>query len=393
MVGMKTAARFAALVAAAPWLALSTGCESTNIAPIAGTNTVLEQDEQRLWLRAGEEQAAIERSGLLLDAPALDAYLNGIVERLHADPLPGGARFRVRVLVDPTLNAFAMPTGALYIHTGLLAHMENEAQLATVLAHELTHTTHRHAVKGFRSVKNKSAFYATLVIGTSGLGSLIGGIGALAAVSGYSQDLEREADRIGFNHLVAAGYDPRESTKVFRAILAEAKRTKLKEPFFFGSHPRLQERIDNFTEFVAALPSAKLQGRIETDAFNAAVDPALARNIAADLQAGDFDGARDGAQRYLSRHPDTPAIEFLVAESHRKRNEAAATAIARELYVKLIARHPGFPDAHRSLGLVLMKDGKKTEAAAAFRRYLELNPQAPDRAYVEAFISQCEAKS
>lgn len=392
MVRMKTVARFAA-VAATPWLVFLTGCESTNIAPIAGANTTLEQDEQRLWLRASEEQTAIERSGLRLDAPELDAYLNGIVERLHPDPLPGGGRFQVRVLVDPTLNAFAMPTGAIYIHTGLLARIENEAQLATVLAHELTHTTHRHAVKGFRSVKNKSAFYATFVIGTNGLGSLIGGIGTLAAVSGYSQELEREADRIGFNHLLAAGYDPRESPKVFRAILAEAKRTKIKEPFFFGSHPRLQERIDNFTEFVAALPPAKLQGRMEADAFNAAIDPALARNVAADLQAGDFDGARDGAQRYLARHPDSPAIEFLLAESHRKRNEPAATTTARELYGKVIERHPDFPDAHRSLGLILLKSGQKPEAAAAFRRYLELNPQAPDRAYVEAFISQCEAKS
>ncbi|MBI2513635.1 MAG: M48 family metalloprotease [Opitutae bacterium] len=387
----KPAARLTAAIA--PWLLFLAGCESTNIAPITGANAALEQDEQRLWLRADEEQSALERSGLRLDDRQLEAYLDSILDRLHPEPLLGGNHFHARVLVDPTLNAFALPTGVIYIHTGLLAHMGNEAQLATILGHELTHATHRHAVKGFRSVKNKSAFYATFAIGTGGVGSLIGAVGALAAVSGYSKDLEREADRVGFDRVIAAGYDPRESPKVFRAVLTEAKRTKLKEPFFFGSHPRLQERIDNFTEFVATLPASKLTGRIDAEPFNAAIQGALARNVAADLQAGDFDGARDGAQRYLARTPEVPEIEFLLAESHRKRNEPVATATARELYARLLARHPDFADAHRSLGIVLLKDGKKPEAAAAFRRYLELTPQAPDRAYIENFISQCETKS
>lgn len=370
-------------------LGFATGCQSTDIAPLTTAGTALEQDEQRLWLRADEEQAAIERSGLRVHDPQLDAYLDAILDRLHPDPLPDGHRFHARVLLDPTLNAFALPTGVIYIHSGLLAHMENEAQLATVLGHELTHTTHRHAVKSFRSVKNKTAFLATFVVGTSGLGSLIGAVGTLAAVSGYSQDLEREADRVGLDRLVAAGYDPRESPKVFRELQTEARRTKLKEPFFFGSHPRLQERIDNFTAFLATLPPEKRAGRLETEAFAAATHDVLGRNVEASLLAGDCDAARDEALRYLARTADAPEIEFLLAESYRKRNEPAANQTARDRYRQLLARHPDFAPAHRGLGLVLMKDGQPAAAAAAFRRYLELAPQAPDRAYVEGFLSQC----
>ncbi|MDQ5980896.1 MAG: beta-barrel assembly-enhancing protease, partial [Verrucomicrobiota bacterium] len=130
-------------LAAVAGLLACAGCESTNVAPLTGEATVLAGDEQRLWQRAREESATLDRSGLVVNDPALDDYLNGVLARLYRDPLPRGARLHLRVLTDPTLNAFALPDGALYIHTGMLARLENEAQFATVLAHELTHTTHR----------------------------------------------------------------------------------------------------------------------------------------------------------------------------------------------------------------------------------------------------------
>lgn len=379
-----------------PWVALLSlllaGCQTTDIAPISSSQMALEEDEQRLWARAGEEETAIERSGLLIRSPELEAYLDDILARLHPGAIPGG-RFRAHVLLDPTLNAFAFPDGTIYIHTGLLSRMENEAQLATVLSHELTHTTHRHGVKGFRSLKNKTAFLATFVVGTSGVGGLIGVFGTMAAVSGYSQDLEREADQVGFQQLIAAGYDPRESAKVFQILQTEAKRAKIKEPYFFGSHPKLQERIDNFTSFVQALPPEKRQGRTDAAALATALHPLFARNAIAAFEAGDPDAARASAERFLASAPDDPAMRFLVAETHRKQGDAASAATALEQLDALAQSHPDFADTHRARGMLLLKGGRKSEAALAFRRYLELKPDAADRAYVQNFLSQCEPKS
>lgn len=380
--------RSALLLAACAFL---TGCETTNVAPATHTGAQLEEDEARLWLRVTEEVDKIERSGFVANLPEAEAYLNGVLARLRPGPLPGGGTLRVRIIVDPTLNAFALPNGSIYIHTGMLSRLENEAQLATVVAHELTHATHRHGLKGYRNLKNETAFLATLTVGTGGgVGGLLGAVGVLASVSGYSRDLERDADTTGFKLLTGAGYDPREAPSVFRTLLADSKRAKNKEPYFFGSHPRLQERIDSFDQLVNALPPAARAGATDSAPYEAMLPPVLAANSEAALRAGDFDFARDCAERLLKLRPGDPLGRLHLAEFHRKRNADGDAPAALRLYRELAAEHPDLPGAQRGLGLGLMKTGDKPAAATAFRRYLALQPVANDRGYIEAFLQQCE---
>jgi predicted Zn-dependent protease len=325
--------------------------------------------------------------------PEVESYLNTVVTRLHSGPLVEGATLHVKVVVDPTLNAFALPTGAIFIHTGMLARLENEAQVAAVLGHELSHATHRHALREYRNIKNQSAFLATLTVSTGGIGGLLGGLGVMASVSGYSQGLEREADVSGFRLMIAAGYDPRESPKVFRILLDESKRSKIKEPFFFGSHPRLAERIDSFERLVAALPPDQRRGgRSDAEAYNAILPAILIANATAALRAGDYDSARTCAERDLKLRPDDPAARLQLAEVFRKRGAKDDAANALRLFRELATQHPDYDEAQRGLGLALMKSGDKPGAAAAFHRYLTLRPAADDRAYVESFIQLCENK-
>src|SRR5947207_1687552 len=192
---------------------LVAGCASTNLAPLTGAGAALEDDEQRLWRRSEEEQRALDNSGLVYRNEDLETYLNQVTHRLQPAEVYARIPFRVRVLANPRLNAFAFPNGVVYVHTGLLARLDNEAQLAVLLGHEMTHATHRHAVKESRETKNKRAWLASIqttlggVPGIGGLAGVLGEIGATAAVTGYSRDLEREADVEGLRHGVAAGYD------------------------------------------------------------------------------------------------------------------------------------------------------------------------------------------
>lgn len=374
-------------------IGLLAGCQSTHVAPAGSQGAKLEADESRLLIRVNEEQGMLDGSGFVVHWPEVDAYLNGLVTRLHPGPLVDGAHLRVQVLVDPTVNAFALPNGMIYIHTGMLARLENEAQLATILGHELTHATNRHGLQNYRNVKNQSAFLATITVGTGGIGGLLGGLGAMASVSGYSQDLEREADQAGFRLVCAAGYDPRESPKVFRILLEESKRSKLKEPFFFASHPRLQERIASFDQLITALPPAQRTGRIDRAEYEAILPPVLLANAQAAQRAGDFDFAQTCAEHCLRLQPDNPAAAFQLAEVHRKRGKGDDQTTALRLFRELVARHPDFAEGHRGLGLSLLKSGDKPAAAQAFHRYLNLRPAAPDRAYIESFLQQCENKS
>ena len=382
--------RFARLLLLVPPLLVLAACETTNIAPAGNADARLEDDERRMWARCDEEEAILDKSGFVARVPELDAYLNKVLAGLHTEPLPEGATFRVHVLIDPTLNAFAMPNGAVYIHTGMLARLENEAQLATLLAHETTHTTHRHGLREFRNLKNKSAFAAAFDVGTMGVGGILGAIGAASAVSGYSRDLEREADVNGFRLMVAAGYDPRESSKLFRFLLDESKRSKIRQPFFFGSHPRLEERIASFEELVSKLPADERKGRLGREEFEARQPDILLLNARAAEQAGDLDFAAGCARHHLQLRPGDSNGLLVLADVERIRGNDDE---ALRLYSQATESAPENADGFRGRGLMLLKREDFSGAAKAFRRCLELAPAATDRSHVEYLLQQCESKN
>src|SRR4051794_36718097 len=139
-------------------LALSS-CVSTQLPPISSQGRSFRplSDETRLWEQSRDEEAELLDHVKLYHDPLLESHLAQVVARLNP---PGMAvnpeiRYRVRVIEDPSLNAFAYPHGSLYIHTGLLARMENEDELATVLGHEMTHVEDRHMLRYQRSMHNR----------------------------------------------------------------------------------------------------------------------------------------------------------------------------------------------------------------------------------------------
>lgn len=369
------------------------GCETTQVAPAVSADSSLEVDEARLWQRAQEEKRVIDESGFVLTTPEATAYVDDLLARLQSRPLARGATLRARIVIDPTLNAFALPDGAIYIHTGLLARLANEAQLATVLAHELTHATHRHALRGHRQLKNQTNFMVSFTVGTGGLGGLLGLLGAASAVSGYSQELETEADELGFTQVRRLGYDPRESVEVFRALLAESERSKIKVPYFFASHPRLTERIANFERLVAALPPAERTGRVGAAEYSRTMVPVFIANANAATQAGDYDAAIASAQRALALEPELAPAVLAEAEIYRRRAQGDDHDRALQRYQRLTERPDCPPAAHRGAGLLLFKRGDRLAAAQAFRRYLAATPQAPDRGHIENQLRQCESSA
>lgn len=369
---------------------LLAGCESTHIAPATAPGSRLEADERRIWASARVEQTILNRSGFLLHDPTSEKYLAEILARLQVPALGENAKLDLKILIDPALNAFALPDGTIYLHSGLIAAAQNEAQLVAIIGHELTHATHRHHLKSHRDLKNKSAFAIAFTAGTAGAGALLGVFGAAAAVSGYSQDLEREADNVGFRLLVASGYDAREAPKVFQLMLEETRRSKIREPFFFGSHPRLAERLASFEQLVAALPPAANPGRIGLEDYEQRMAEVFLRNAEAAQQAGAVDLALAHCARFVRVRPDDSRGALLLAEIHRKRDSDPTEA--HRLYRELLTQHSELPAAHRGLGLVLLKQNDPSGAGRSLRRYLELDPAAPDRTFVEALLQQCESK-
>jgi predicted Zn-dependent protease len=336
------------------------------------------EEELRAWSQAEELHDIIVRSGLVYDDPALTAYAQGVMDRLYPE---FKGRIRVTLLKAPHLNAFAVPDGGIYVNVGLLARFENEAQLATVLAHEGTHFTHRHGFLSARSLKNNAAL-ATFgsLLGVPILPQLI----AISSMFGYSRELETEADEAGYQRLLQAGYDVRESPRVFEHLMREVKAEDIQEPFFFSTHPKLKDRVDNMTR----LSAQALGGGdgAQRDEYSRIVQQARIDTLENMLSMGRAKQALIVLEDEANLRELPPHALFWQGEAYRRRGEAGDAAKAEASYRKAIEAAPGFAPSYRALGIILLKGGRNAEAAANFERYLALAPDARDRKYVESYL-------
>lgn len=368
----------------------SIGCATPKLPPLS-RNTVLEEDEKRLWTRAEEEQKILNTGGLLYKDEELENYVNSIARKLQPPETLSIAPVRVKIIKNPYLNAFAYPNGVIYIHTGIIARMDNEAQLATLIGHEMTHVTHRHTIASYKSIKNKSAVLATLnetigVVPIAGaIASQIGTLGAMAAVTGHSREQEREADIMALESIVKAGYDPKESPKLFIYLKNELEEENIKEPFFFGTHPRLKERIESYEDLIKEKYHDK-KGITNKETFIKKISRLILDNAQLDLAAGRFNIAKKGIERYMSIRPGDPKAYYLLGEVFRQRNEKGDLEKAKEMYQKALSINESFAEAHKGMGLVYLKLNNKEAARKYLSRYLQLSPGAKDRGYVEEYL-------
>lgn len=412
-------------------VALLSACATTKLPPIgAGPGQFKpEADERALWARAEKEEQALLKKLKPYDDPLLDEYLGKIGDRLTPENVrnAGGPGFKFGVISDPTLNAFAMPNGRVYFHTGLLAALDSEAQLATIVGHEMTHVTHRHAVRFNREAQNKQILYSLAAIGLSiGVAAAAGtraragdpvgaavisqtanavlGLGlqlaAIASISGYGRNLEREADVEGLDRLANAGYDPREAPRVFELLKKESGDRGSLETFFFGSHPKLQERIDTTreliqTKYATAAPAAELRSN---DEFHLRMRTVVRDNAQLDIRAGRFDTAQKQLDRVLGITPKDPLAHLYYGDLYRLRAQRArATTDKADFAKKALGSYersseldPTLPDPHRQLGFLYYQQKDNGRAKDAFQRYLALKPDAPDARRIKEYIVELD---
>lgn len=420
-------------------LALFTAsCASTNLPPISATGATFQPlpDELALWEQSRAEEEKLLGEVTLYEDPLLEDYLTGVVMRLNPPQMAANPSiiYKVRVVADPTLNAFAYPHGSLYVHTGLVARMESEDHLATVLGHEMTHVENRHMLRYQRAAQNRqigfavaSVAAAVVLAGEQGeayeagdwsraatigvLGDLLIGLGLqlafLAAVNGYGRDLEQEADYGGFAKLAAAGYDPAVGPEVYQALLDDHGEPASVEGFFFGSHPKLSARVENAKLWLDEHPEAAAAGEgaggeaatgEATDEFSRRIRPVVRDDAALNLEAGRLMIAEDQLARALEWMPEDPESHLLLGRLRQAQAEvetdpalaaerlAEAEAALREA-IRLDADRP---EPHRELGLLLYRAGDRPAACIAFRHYLELAPEGDDAGRFRDYVLELE---
>jgi Zn-dependent protease with chaperone function len=379
------------------WLllaALAMGC-STPSGPIASSGSGALQsraDEQMLWQKAEQDQRAFESSGLIYPDQALEDYLNQIAAKLQ--PQPADPKIRVKVLKSTRLNASAYPNGMIYIHSGLLARMDNEAQLAAVLGHEITHCTQRHALRAFRKVKDQPALLRAVQHTLSKTRSLqdmarfMGISGAIAAVSGHIRELEAEADRMGIELMVRAGYDPREALFIFDQMISEIEQEGFEEPVF-GSQPTVRQRVVHLQNLIDAQYPYKVSETLNTKIFLAKLARLFLDNVELDIRQGRFQAATSGVEKHLRIKPDDSRAYFLLGEIYRQRQQDGDMLKALAYYDRAVSLDPNFAAPHKAIGLIHYKEGRRTLARKFFESCMQLAPDSPDKAYIQGYLKQC----
>jgi predicted Zn-dependent protease len=378
-------------------LGLTTGCATPpeSDAPLGSDKILANEDEIMLWQKSAEEQRAFESTGVIYSDQELEDYLNKVSARLQAQSSLLDPEIRVKVIKNAHLNAFAYPNGMVYIHTGLLARMDNEAQLAAVLAHEMTHCTRRHALRAFRRYKDQPAFLRALehtlpkTRGLQDIARFMGISGAMEAISGYTRELEAEADRVGMEMMAAAGYDPGEALSLFDRMITEIEQEGLEESFFFGGHLNAKQRIENLQNLFAS-GYTNTGSRIKnSEIFLAELDKLFLDNAGLDIRQGRFQAARRSIEKYLRIKPDDTRAYFLLGEIFRQRGQVDDAPKAIKFYNQAIFLDPTYADPHKAIGLIHYKKGKRTLAKKFFESCLQLSPDSPDKAYIQAYLKQC----
>jgi predicted Zn-dependent protease len=388
-------------------LVLAAGCTTTSLDPIESSEFVVESDEQLTWDAAAEIDRLIADSGLVVEDAALSAYLNTVAARLAPHLGETVLSPRVRVVLDPYQNAFSLPTGSIYIHSGLLVRLNSEAELATLLGHEMTHYVRRHTVARDRAVNRRrtaKVFLLVLLAVPSGGASLVGLIPrattrrieqiSAAQRSGYSLELEREADSLGIQAMRLAGYDPREAPRLFEHLKdSEGDQLPLMDPYYYAQHPKLEERTESYRKYLAAMsPLSDKEFRPESGTLARLAAEVALQNAELDLDLRRLGSAERAVGKFIAVAPDDSRGSLLRGRIlERSSMDVGSTEAALLAFEQAVKLDPSSAEGHKRLGLLARRAGNDARACEALQVYLELDPDAVDRGIVEAYLTEIGA--
>lgn len=359
--------RWQALLLLAVLVVSSTGCVVQRN-PISGAQRAF------AWTWAQERQIGQEADQQIIrqfgiyDENGLDEYITRIGEQVLAEShlrRPDAEQqfretpFTFRVLDSPVVNAFALPGGYIYVTRGLLSHLDNEAQLAVVLGHEIVHVAARHASRrAFEQQLGQVGLIGGAILGQTVFGGQaaqavmdLGGTAAQLLFLRYSRDDEREADEFGVEYAALLGYQTSEAAEFFRSLQRIGEEQQQGIPTWLSTHPDPGEReqsMHRLTEEMRARTEVPLTRVGEEQLMNAMQGMVVGEN------------PRQGfVQNNRFYHPDLQ-FHFPVPQGYQVVNQAAQVIMVE-------------PQQRAILGLTFAQQNTAQAAAQEFSRQQGVN--------------------
>jgi len=310
---------------------------------------------------------AVRQRAAMIDDPDVVAYVNGVGKRVTATLDDSYFDYQFAVIRDPRINAFAVPGGYVYVHSGLLASLHNDDELAAVLGHEIGHVHAHHIVR--QQEKTQVLNYTAL------LGSLLSvvqpAVGSLATAASqavalqYSREFEQEADYLGARYMQAAGYDPRAMLDFFKVLSDQQHASPGSAPPYLQTHPMSDERLDRLEAVLKTNQWAKHQRP------PAGMTLQRAQAIVRALSEPPAD-VLTAYRRSRDANPDNPNAQYLYGIV------ALETGQLDEARTALNAAAEGKVDGvDRELGRLALRQRDLPEARRQLTAYLARKPDDP----------------
>jgi beta-barrel assembly-enhancing protease len=345
----------------------------------------IDTDEGGLWAMMDREETRLRRSSQVVRDSRLQGYLRDMVCRLVGDHCTD---IRVHVVRTPFFNATMAPNGMMQIWSGLLLRVDNEAQLAAVIGHEIGHYLERHSLERLRDMKSRAAFGQ--FIGMFGAVGALGQLGMLAGAFAFSREHETRADVLGMRLLKRAGYRAQEAAQVWDNLLGELQirggsDVGQRSPMM-ATHPPVATRRDDLLKL-----AGDDSGETRTEQLAQMLAPHRLDWIQDEIRRGQHEESLVLFGRMVQKRPGDAQAWYGRGEIYRLRGQDKDLPLALQDLQQAVQIPEAPAVAHRSLGLIHKQQAQKTEAMASFEKYLELAPQAPDAALVRSYITELQS--
>jgi predicted Zn-dependent protease len=357
------------LVSGTAWAASNTSLPDLGDASIAALSPAQER-------RIGEEFLRKARNSLaFVDDPEISEYLQTLGQRLVSYSDTPGRDFRFFAIDDPSINAFAVPGGFIGVHTGLILAAQNEAELASVLAHETAHITQRHIPRLIAeservSLPAMAAILASILLASSGHGGAEAGLAATSAAMAqhginFTRSFEEEADRVGMGLLAKSQFDPHGMPAFFERMQNLNRHNDTNLPEFLRTHPVTTNRIAD-----ARNRAAQMAVRPRPDSSDFYHVRAKLRALAAGAPDEIVRGFRENLAQGKHRNDDAERYGYALALLRAKQIELARTETAR-----LLEQHPRRVPYRVLQAEIEMAAGNAKRATELYAAALRQNPE------------------
>jgi len=357
-----------------------------SVNPVTGERELMIISEQEEYAIGQEQYKPAQQSqgGLYVLDPELTVYVRQVGEKLARVSDRPDLPYEFVVLNNSVPNAWALPSGKIAFNRGLLVELEDEAQLAAVLGHEIVHAAARHSAKRMQSGMLLSAGMAGLGVAlkdTDYSEILVGGaaVAANLTLARYGRDHELESDHFGMQYMSRAGYDPQAAVELQQTFvrLSEGRESDWLSGLF-ASHPPSQERVEENRKTAQGL-TGSYRGRepyqkairrlVQTREAYAAHDAGRAL-----LAKGDANGAVAQADKAIRIEKDEALFYALRGEARQK---LGRTAEAMKDFDKAVALNPEYFANYLNRGLARKEAGNAAGAEKDLRQANTLLPTAP----------------